>query len=151
MTRKAPNKIFNFYSITRKIRVWLETQKSAWTGLRRTNGENRVIMKKWNLINKNQYFRHFLMKIWNEEDPYRILFLIAVCPEEPWRINLFEKSSENRDPKKSKKSEIQKLIKIDSKSMSIDQIWIWKYCRIYFQRFYTYFDMIFKGITFNYM
>ena len=90
---------YSFFSITLKIRVWLETQKPAWTGLRRTNGENRVIMKKWNLIGKNQYFRHFLMKTWNEEDPYGIIFHTAVCPEEPWGIDFFEKSSENRNPK----------------------------------------------------
>ena len=104
MTRKAPNEIFDF-SITRKIKVWLETQKSAWTGLRRTNGENRVIMKKWNLINKNLYFLHFLMKIWNEEDPYGILFHIAVCPEEPCGIDFFKNSSENRYPTKFQKIE----------------------------------------------
>ena len=104
MTRKAPNKIFIYCSISRKIRVWLETQKPAWTGLRRTNGENRVIMKKWNLIGKNKYFLHFLMKTWNEEDPYGILFHIAVCPEEPCGIDFFKKSSENRDPKKSQKN-----------------------------------------------
>ena len=60
------------------------------------------------------------MKTWNEEDPYGILFHIAVCPEEPCGIDFFEKSSENRDPKKNKKSKIQNVVKIDSKSMSID-------------------------------
>ena len=91
------------FSITlKKIRVWLETQKPAWTGLRRTNGENRVIMKKWNLIGKNKHFRHFLMKTWNEEDPYGILFHIAVCPEEPCGIDFFKKSSENWNPKNPK-------------------------------------------------
>ena len=85
--------------IQQPLGVWVETQKPAWTGLRRTNGENRVIMKKWNLIGKNKYFRHFLMKTWNEEDPYGILFHIAVCPEGPWGIVFFEKSSENQNPK----------------------------------------------------
>ena len=98
----------------------METQKPAWNGLRRTNGENRVIMKKWNLIGKNHHFQHFLMKTWNEEDPYGILFHIAVCPEEPCGIDFFKNSSENRDPKNYQKSEIQDLFKIDSKSMSID-------------------------------
>ena len=106
--------------IQQPLGVWVETQKPAWTGLRRTNGENRVIMKKWNLIGKNKYFLHFSMKTWNEEDPYGILFHIAVCPEEPCGIDFFKKSSENRDPKKSKKSKIRNLVKIDAKSMSID-------------------------------
>ena len=110
MTRKAPNKIIISFSITRKkIRVWLATQKPAWTGLRRTNGENRVIIKKWNLIGENKYFLHFLMKTWNEEDPYGILFHIAVCPEEPCGIDFFKKSSENRDPKNPRIKKIQRL------------------------------------------
>ena len=124
MTRKAPNKIF-FFSITlKKIRVWLETQKPAWTGLRRTNGENRVIMKKWNLIRKNRYFRRFFMKTWNEEDPYGILFHIAVCPEEPCGIVFFKKSSENRDPEKIQKIENSKFgqirFKIDVNRLNMD-------------------------------
>ena len=106
MTRKAPNKMFIFSITLKKRRVWLETQKPAWTGLRRTNGENRVIMKKWNLIGKNQHFRHLFMKTWNEEDPYGILFHIAVCPEEPCGIDFFKKSSENQNPKNPKTSRI---------------------------------------------
>ena len=34
----------------------METQRPAWTGFRRTNRENRVIMKKWILICKKQIF-----------------------------------------------------------------------------------------------
>ena len=53
------------------------------------------------------------MKTWNEEDPYGILFHIAVCPEEPCGIDFFKKSSENRDPKKSKKPKYLFLENVD--------------------------------------
>ena len=90
MTRKAPNKIFIVFnnsenkSLTGNAKTCLN-----WSQMdeRRKQG----IMKKWNLIGKNQYFQFFLMKTWNEEDPYGILFHIAVCPEEPCGIDFFRK------------------------------------------------------------
>ena len=53
--------IFPIY-FQQTLGVWVETQKPAWTGLRRTNGGNRVFIKKLNLIGKNKYFRQFVTK-----------------------------------------------------------------------------------------
>ena len=91
---------------TSEIRVWVETQKPAWTGFRRTNGGNRVFMKKWNLIWKNKYFRMFLTKTWHGEDPYGILFHIVVCPEGPWGIDFLKRVRKIGIPKIQETSRI---------------------------------------------
>ena len=43
-------------------------------------------MKKFNLTGKNLYFRQFVTKTKNGEDPYGILFHIVVYPGCPWGI-----------------------------------------------------------------
>ena len=63
-------------------------------------------MKKWNLNGKNAVESHLLMKILKLEDQYTIIFLLALWPEEPWEIHVFEKSVEHVDLDFQKMSEI---------------------------------------------
>ena len=57
--------------------------------------KNVIFMKKWNVTCKNAVESHFMINLWKLEDQYRIIFHLAVWPEEPREIHFFEKSLEH--------------------------------------------------------
>ena len=76
-----------------KVRPLGPPLNSFKTSLRWLKMKNTFFMKKWNVTCKNQVKSHFLINLWKLEDQYRIIFQLALWPEEPREIRFFRKTS----------------------------------------------------------